>query len=143
MTLNLRDALLLSFAAWLTNQIVGFAWLGYPWDGDTFTWGIVLGAVAILATLAARAIIRRLDGRGVAVVALASFAAAFGAYEGALFLVSALWLGGIEDFTAEIVTRIVEINAAAFAGLLLLHRLAIAGGLVAAPALRPAGGVHA
>jgi hypothetical protein len=143
MTLNVRDALLLSFAAWLTNQIVGFTSLGYPWDTDTFTWGIVLGAVAILATLAAQLAVRQLGGRGAVAVALASFAAAFVAYEGALFLVSALWLGGIEDITAEIVVRILEINAAAFAGLLVLHRLAIAGGLVAAPALRPAGGLHA
>jgi hypothetical protein len=142
MTLNLRDALLLSFAAWLTNQIVGFTWLSYPWDAETFTWGIILGVVAILATLAAQLAVRQLSGRGLAVVALASFAAAFVAYEGALVLVSALWLGGVEDFTAEIVTRIVEINAAAFAGLLVLHRLSIAGGLVA-PALRPAAGLHA
>jgi hypothetical protein len=143
MTLSFRDALLLSVAAWLTNQVVGFTGLGYPWDAETFTWGIVLGAVAILATLAAQLAVRQLGGRGLAVVAVASFAAAFVAYEGALFLVSALWLGGTEDFTAEIVTRIVEINAAAFVGLLVLHRLAIAGGLVAAPAMRPAAGLHA
>jgi hypothetical protein len=144
MTLNRRDALLLSAAAWLTNQIVGFTWLGYPWMADTFAWGIALGAVAILATVAAQAIVRRLDGHGAVVVALASFVGAFVAYEGGLFVVAATLLGGTEDYTFAIVSRILEINAAAFAGLLVLHRLAIAGGLVATPTPRRAAvGLHA
>jgi hypothetical protein len=115
LTLHRRDALLLTVALWLLNQIIGFTILQYPWDGMTLTWGIVLGGVAVLSTAAAQAVIR---GRSGVPAWLTSFAAAFIVYEGSLYLVSAGALGGTEDFTAEIVDRILAINAAAFAGLL-------------------------
>ncbi len=54
LTLNTRDALLLTVALWLANQIVGFGLMGYPWDGSTLLWGAVLGVVALLSTAAAR-----------------------------------------------------------------------------------------
>jgi hypothetical protein len=135
LTLSRRDALLLIGAVWLANQIVGFTVLSYPWDASTLTWGVVLGIVAILTTLAAQAIARRLQGRGAAAVSLAAFVGAFIVYEGGLYLVSATLLGGTEDFTPTIITRILAINAAAFAALLVLDRLAVAGGLAAKPVL--------
>jgi hypothetical protein len=135
LTLNQRDALLLTGGVWLANQIVGFVLLDYPWTASTFAWGVALGAVAVLGTLTARSVARRLDGRGAAVVSLAAFAGAFVAYEGGLFVVAATLLGGTEDFAPAIVTRILAINAAAFAGLFVLHRLAMAGGLAARSAL--------
>jgi hypothetical protein len=114
-TLSRRDALLLTVALWLLNQIIGFTVLHYPWDGMTFAWGAVLGVIALLATAAAQAVI---GGRPAVVAALASFAAAFVVYEGSLFLVSAAAMGGTEDFTAAIIARILEINMAGFAALL-------------------------
>jgi len=134
LTLGWRDALLLTGAIWLANQLVGFTILGYPWTTSTFVWGVVLGAVAILATTAARSISERLDGRGRVVVVTAAFAGAFIVYEGGLFAVSAAWLGGTENYATAIVTRIFEINAAACIGLLLLNRVATAAGLAAKPA---------
>jgi hypothetical protein len=131
LTLTRRDALLLIGAVWLANQLVGFAILNYPWDASTLTWGVVLGIVAILTTMAAQAIAQRLNGRGALVFSLAAFAGAFIVYEGGLYLISAAWLGGTEDYVPAIVARILAINAAAFAGLLVLDRLAVAGGLAA------------
>jgi len=127
MTLPRRDALLLIVALWLVNQIVGFAFLHYPWDAMTLTWGAILGGIAVLSTVAAQAAIRQ---QGIVVTATASIAAAFIAYEGGLYLISLTVMGGIEDFTAAIVVRILEINAAGFAGLLACGALIAAAGRI-------------
>jgi len=141
LTLDRRDGLLLTGGGWLANQVVGFGVLNYPLDGETFTWGLILGAVAILTTLSAQTVSRRLDLYRFPVIALASFLAAFAVYEGGLFAVSGTAMGGTEDFALAIMVRILEINAAAFLGLLALNRLAVAGGLIARPMLS-AGAAH-
>jgi hypothetical protein len=115
LSLPRRDALLLTLALWLVNQIVGFAVLHYPWDGTTLAWGLILGVVAVLSTATAGASFR---GWGIVATAATSFAAAFVVYEGGLYLISATVMGGTEDFAAAIVIRILEINAAAFLALL-------------------------
>jgi hypothetical protein len=134
LTLTRRDALLLVGAVWLANQIVGFAAMSYPWDGSTLTWGLILGGIAILSTLAPQGVMRALQGQHGIVVAAASFAGAFLVYEIGLYLISATLMGGIEDFEFGIVARIFEINAAAFAGLLALNRL----GSAITPSVTPA-----
>ena len=135
LTLNTRDALLLTVAMWLANQLVGFTLLAYPWDAGTFTWGAVLGVVAVLSTVAARSASARLMGAPWSLNVLAAFAAAFIAYEGGLYLVSAAWLGGTEDFTAGIVADIAGLSALAFLGLLVLERLGRMLGFAAALSL--------
>jgi hypothetical protein len=143
-TLNPREGLVLTGAIWLANQLAGFTFLNYPWTPATFIWGAVLGLAAMLSTVAARSIASRLNARGGLAVALAAFIGAFVVYEGSLFLVSASWLGGTENFIPAIVTRIFEINAAAFAGLLLLNRVAVAVGLTSHPSPPiPLAGHHA
>jgi len=134
LTLSRREALCLMIAVWLANQLVGFGLLGYPWTPSSIAWGAVLGVVAVLSAEAARAASERLGGRGIMVLAPAAFLAAFAAYEGGLFVVAAAILGGTEDFAPAIVARIFEINVVAWAGLLLLARLAAAAGLAARPA---------
>jgi hypothetical protein len=111
MTLPQRDALLLTVALWLVNQIIGFGFMHYPWDAMTLAWGAILGGIAVLSTAAAQATVRR---QGLIVTAVSSFATAFVVYEGGLYLISATVMGGTEDFAAAIVLRILEINAAAF-----------------------------
>jgi hypothetical protein len=143
LTLNTRDALLLTIALWLANQIVGFAFLHYPWDASTFTWGAVLGIIALLSTAAARFAATRLAHLPLSLVPVLSFVAAFVVYEGSLFIVSAAWLGGTEDFAGSIVLYIAELNAAAFVGLLVLDRLGRMLGLAAAPSLGIATPRHA
>jgi hypothetical protein len=116
LTLGRRDAVLITVALWLLNQIIGFTVLHYPWDAMTLAWGAILGIVALLSTAAA---LTAIGGRRVNLVAmLTSFAAAFAVYEGSLYLVSAVAMGGTEDFGAATVLQILEINVAAFAGLL-------------------------
>ena len=135
MTLPQREALLLTVALWLVNQIVGFGFLHYPWDGTTLAWGAILGGVALLSTAAAQATIRQ---QSMIATAAASFAAAFVVYEGGLYLISATVMGGAEDFAAPIVVRILEINAASFAVLLAAATLAAAIGPRAEPLGREA-----
>jgi hypothetical protein len=131
LTLSRRDALYLIALVWLANQLVGFAVLNYPWTASTFAWGVVLGAVALLATLTGQWTAGRSVGAARAVSFAATFLVAFVVYEAALYAVSVALLGGTEIFTEEIQGRIFAINAAAFVGLLALSRLAISVGLVA------------
>ena len=129
--LSRRDALMLILAVWFSNQVIGFTVLAYPWTTSTFAWGAVLGAVAILATLAGQWAAGRSVSAARAVGSAVTFLLAFVIYEAALFTASIAWLGGTEVFTGAIQGRIFVINAAAFIGLLALHRIALSIGLVA------------
>jgi hypothetical protein len=142
LTLPRREAWLPVGAVWLANQIVGFAFLHYPWTADTLAWGLVLGIVPIFATVACQAISCHLHGQAMPVVLVATFLGAFVLYQAGLFAVAATWLGGIEDFTPAIVARIFAINAGAFIGLLVLHRLGTAIGLTHGGDLRPLAAAH-
>jgi len=143
LTLNTRDALLLTVALWLVNQLVGFGVLDYPWNGPTLLWGGVLGTVAMLTTAAARIASTRLARAPYGVALVTSFVAAFIVYEGGLYLVSAAWLGGTGGFAAPIVAYIAGLNFLAFAGLLILDRLGRTVGLAAPPSLAIASPRHA
>ncbi|WP_431203440.1 hypothetical protein ACQ86E_32610 [Bradyrhizobium betae] len=114
--LPLRPALLVVTGAWLVNQSIGFGVLHYPIDGSTIAWGFVIGAAALLATIAASSILRMLpQGRTPLMLALA-LVAAYAVYELAL-LAATPFLGGEGAFTAAIVTRIGLTSAVWLAGL--------------------------
>jgi hypothetical protein len=137
LTLARRDALYLTAGVWLANQMVGFAFLHYPWDGTCFAWSAVLGATALLSTLAAQQVLQRVRAARW-LCATAAFLAALATYEVALYL-AAVILGGEGAFTLSIQIRIFAINGAAMLGLLLLHWLGAAlriapAGLRSAPA---------
>lgn len=136
LTLSRRDALRLTVAVWLANQVLGYAVLKYPWTANSFAWGAVLGAAALLTTVAARGVALRLAGRSYGVLALATLLAGFTVYEGVLFAVAIAWLGGTESFTLLIVGRIFSVNMVALIGLYALHRVGVAGGLVGPSTLR-------
>src|SRR5579862_9091601 len=55
LSLPRRDALLLTLAIWLINQIIGFGILHYPTDAMTLIWGAILAVIAVLSTMAAQA----------------------------------------------------------------------------------------
>lgn len=116
LTLTRRDALLVTVALWLVNQVIGFTMMGYPWDAMTLAWGAILGVVAMISTACALGVTER--GIGGMALAATGFAASFAVYEGALYLVSATVMGGTEAFAPAIVLRILAINAAGFAALL-------------------------
>lgn len=124
LTLPRRDALVLIASVWLANQMVGFMLLGYPWTATTLAWGLALGVVGLLSTLGAQGTAGRLTEAAPAVRLAVTFLAAFAAYEAVLIAISVAVLGGAEIYTAAIQGRIFAINAAAFAGLLVLNRLA-------------------
>src|SRR5580658_2280701 len=55
-TLPLRPALLVTLAAWLVNQAIGFGFLHYPLDATTLAWGVAIGGAALAATAASAGI---------------------------------------------------------------------------------------
>jgi hypothetical protein len=131
LTLSRRDALVLVTSVWFANQLVGFTVLHYPWTANSLAWGVALGVVAVLATLASQwAVKRSADAARMFRVSVA-FLVAFVVYEASLFALSVGLLGGAEVFTGAIQGRIFVINATAFVGLLALNRLAATVGLVA------------
>ena len=112
LSLSRGDALLLILLVWLANQLVGFTVLHYPWTASTFAWGVVLGAVAVLATWASQWMADRLVDARRAFSVMATFLIAFAVYEAALFAVSATLLGGTEIYTAAM-QGLILIKAAA------------------------------
>jgi hypothetical protein len=121
-TLRQRDALVVIAAVWLVNQFIGFAALHYPLERGALAWGGALGAAAFGATLAARWASSCLSQSDRFIRAGAAFMAAFAAYEGILFAISAMSVTSLSNFAPAIVLRIFLINATAFAALLLLRR---------------------
>ena len=114
--LPLRQALLVVSGAWLVNQCIGFGALHYPVDASTIAWGLVIGAAALVATVAASMMLRILpQGRTPLTLAIA-LVAAFAAHELALFAATPL-LGGQGAFTMTIVMRIGLTGAVWLAGL--------------------------
>jgi len=134
LTLPRRDALLLTAAAWLANQLVGFAFLAYPMSASTFAWGVAIGVAALLAAEAARWAAARGARGGTAVAFSGALLAAYAVYEAVLLVVAVAALGGVEDFTPAIVGRIFLINAGAYVGLLALNWLGAALGFAGKPA---------
>jgi hypothetical protein len=134
-TLPRRDAYTLAGAVWLVNQGIGFAFLHYPWTAECLAWGAALGLVAFLCILVSRSVVLRLHTTAPVVRNIVAFAAALVAYEAALIVFS-LGLGGTENFTVAIQTRIFVLNAVALAGLFALHRAGVFLGLAtSAPSL--------
>jgi hypothetical protein len=125
-----RAALALTGFAWLANQAVGYLVLGYPRTWDSFAWGAAIGLAALLATAAALALRERL--RSAVITIACGFVAAFLVYETVLFSASAVLPSGDEAFSLAVVAEILRINVLALAGLLILERLAVATGLLAA-----------
>jgi hypothetical protein len=123
-----RDAFVLIAVNWLANQAIGFGLLHYPLNWDCYRGGINLGIAAVLSTMAALLAQGALRNAATTVRAIGSFAAAFAAYEGILFLVSPAGSGA--DFAAPVVLYIFYVNAIAFVALLLLQTTAVALGLI-------------
>src|SRR6185312_16204669 len=100
-----RPAILVVVAAWLTNQIIGFCVLNYPRTLDAAAWGAVICLAAVAATAVASFVFDRWAAMGRFALYPIAFVASFAAYE--LALAAAIpALGGAEDFTATIVSRI-------------------------------------
>lgn len=124
-----RLALALTIVAWLVNQSVGYLLLDYPRTWHSFAWGAAIGLAALLAVGAVLLIQHRIAS---SLVALAgAFALAFLVYEAVLFSATALLPSGDEAFSFAVIAQIFWTNLLALAGLLVLHRVAVAVGLLA------------
>ena len=127
-----KDAVALIAVNWLANQAIGFGLLHYPLNWDCYRGGIDLGVAALLSTMAAMLAQGTLRNMATTAKAIGSFAVAFAAYEGALFVLSPA--GSRADFAAPVVLYIFYVNAVAFVALLLLQATATALGLIFPPA---------
>jgi hypothetical protein len=107
---------------WLINQFVGYGMLGYPWTLNSVAWGIALGVATLLATVAAGRVYRMRRAIPSVLRFMIAFVAAFLAFEAAIFA-TALFLGGLQDFTIGIISYVFVINAATFLGLVVLYSL--------------------
>ena len=126
LTLPRKQALVAVIAAWAVNQLIGFSCLGYPFDGLTLLWGVILGTAAFAALLVAQSMLRaRQPSQSSRIIrAVLAFLASFIAYEAVLFTAS-LILGGVENYTLTIQARIFAINAVALPILLILSQVAL------------------
>jgi hypothetical protein len=118
-TLPRRDAFYVAGAAWMTNQVIGFSFLHYPWTADCLARGVAIGLSALLCTLVADWVRRRLIRWHPLVNCVVAYGAAFACFEAAL-ATSAVMLGGLEDFTPHIVATIFGINTIAWVAFLAL-----------------------
>jgi hypothetical protein len=138
MTLSRRDGLRTTVALWLVNQVVGYVVLGYPRTVNSFSWGLVMGVVAVLATLVAWQIVARLRTAGGLTQALVALGGTFAVDEAVLFTIAVAGLGGTGSFALPSVGRILAVNAAALVGLYALYRVGTAVGISSRAGLREA-----
>ncbi|MEW6435896.1 MAG: hypothetical protein AB1508_01850 [Pseudomonadota bacterium] len=124
LTLERRATFFLTLTVVLANQVLGFTVLHYPRDIETFAWGGIFLFVGFASTAAAFWMKERLGTVKPAVASVAIFLVAFAAYEGGFFFASLASGSGLYAYAPSIVLRIFEVNVVAFAGLLLLDRLA-------------------
>jgi hypothetical protein len=101
-TLPLQSALLVTVAAWLVNQGIGFGLLHYPVDASTILWGLVIGGAALAATAASMAVLRLTQRTSSAVALSAALIGAYATYELVLFAATP-FLGGAGNFSTAIV----------------------------------------
>lgn len=128
LTLDRREGLILVVAAWLINQVVGFVLLSYPHTVDTYAWGTAIGASSVLGYFAARPLVSRL---GTSVLGItAAFVAAFAVYQLALYAFGVATAYAGDSFSLAVVGEVLAINAVAYVGFLVIHRVAVALALV-------------
>ena len=129
LTMNRRDALIVTGSVWLANQAVGYGILGYPRTFDSYAWGVAIGITVLLALVVARAIGERFERRGSIVSTGIAFLSAFAVYELALYAAS-FWLSGSDTaFSWATVGYILQVNALGLGGLLVLKLVAPSVGL--------------
>ena len=115
-TLPLQSALLVTAAAWLVNQAIGFGFLHYPVDASTIVWGFVIGAAALSATAVSAGALRLMQRAGTIAALTVALVGAYATYELVLRSATSL-LGGAEDFTAAIFAHLGLLSALWIIGL--------------------------
>lgn len=121
-TLPRRDAFYAAGAAWMTNQVIGFGFLHYPWTVNCLAWGVAIGVSVLLCALTADWVRRRLIDWHPLLGCVVAYGAAFAALEVALAS-SAVALGGLGSFTPRILAAIFGIDTLACVALFALSWL--------------------
>jgi hypothetical protein len=137
LTLDRRDALLLSGGVWLASQAAGFASLHHHMTDVALAWGAAMGVITLLSCEAAGMAARRMKGFvGVG----AAFLAAFVGYKVLIFGFGAAMgssAGHVDSLLAAL-PRVFLLNASVFAGLGVLFALGSAARRIGeSPALTP------
>lgn len=120
--LDRKDGFALVALAWAANQIVGYAFLGYPHELESYAWGLAIGAAAFAALAVANVASLRLSPLGRPAMMAGGLFAAFAAYELVLFAAAAVLPATDVAFSWPVVGQIGLVNALVFPGLLLAHK---------------------
>ncbi len=128
-----RDTALAVAMVWLANQIIGYAFLGYPWRWDSLAWGAAIGIGAGMGLVAAIALAP--TRKGPFAVSL-PFVGAFAAYEFTLYVASFLLPTEPYAFALRVVKEIFVVNAVSLVGLMFAHWVATMTGLLDDPDAR-------
>ncbi|MGH6819214.1 MAG: hypothetical protein ACREC1_10650 [Methylovirgula sp.] len=125
LTMRRSEAVVLILVIVLANQCVGFAVLHFPAAG--LVWSAAFALVGVAGVFAAEWTYHSAALAHPIVACTSAFLAAFAAYEGGLFLITlAAAPGDLATYAAPVVLRILAINTAAFLGLLVAARIAVA-----------------
>ena len=105
--------------AWLSNQAIGYSFLGYAHTWDSYAWGLVIGAASTASAFAVIAVLRY--GSSFAARTMVAFPAAFVAYEGILFAATAFLPSGDGAFSVDVMVPVLAVNAVAALALGTVH----------------------
>lgn len=125
------DGMLLLGTIWLTNQVIGFGFLGYPLEAQAFAWGLAMGLGALAAYFAARACVAPLAPYGVVAVIGVALPVAFLAYQVVLYAAGMFLPNGEGAFTYGVLAYVGLVEVVAYIVLLTVHRLAVSAGFLA------------
>ena len=127
--LRRSEALVLVSLVWFANQVVGFGFLHYPHELNTYLWGVALLAAAACCTLTAARIVRRSAEKRSLSTPLAALVGAIVTFLVVVYL-SGIVLGGNEAaFKLPVLANTFWTNSVTLAALLLIERAATAAGL--------------
>lgn len=132
--LQRAQAWILTGAAWLASQVVGFGFLHYPHTLTTYAWGGGLLVAAGTSMAGAAAVAVPLRRAGGAVRTVCTLLMAMVIFRAIVYGVGLVLGGNQGALTLPVVARFCATNLIAFAGLLVLYRVAIASGLASRPA---------
>ncbi|MGD0104005.1 MAG: hypothetical protein ABSC06_08210 [Rhodopila sp.] len=127
LNLSRREALAVVGLAWLANQIIGYAFLSYPWNWGSVAWGLAIGLSSSMAVLAARGLS---TSRPAPLAVSLPFMAAFAAFESGLYVAGLVLSASEGAFSASVVGHVFLVNAASLCGLLAVYQLVMMSGLI-------------
>lgn len=122
-----RDTAVALGLVWLVNQVIGYAFLGYPWTWDSLAWGAAIGVAAGVALLVAMGLAPQ---RPAPMAVSLPFMGAFAAYELSLYVAGFALPGSDSAFSFAIIRQLFVVNVMALAGLVIAYQLALLAGLL-------------